>query len=204
MTPPKADDSTKTAKPKAAPKTKKPSTPKPDKKVVKKSAPKKAIKGAAKPKAVPAVKKAAKAEKKIKKSTTKKPVKKAGQKFSKIETFAAEAIAALATPEKEFVSYGRIKQYVLDYLDGGLATTIPKLTKNALIGLTATKLLKAKKDSYAFTAKGKETLAPATVEKRKKVVRPVKEKKKQSKQTAPEPLKKVTITLTGRATRPRY
>ena len=59
-------------------------------------------------------------------------------------------------------------------MEGPIAAMIPKQCKKAIVSLVEKKYLKAKKDSYAFSAKGKEKLAPAKVEKRKKIDRPEK------------------------------
>ena len=170
----------------------------------KKTAPKKAaaakklVKKATKP-AKKAVKAATKTTKKTatKKSSTEKKVKKESKKtFNKFETFVAEAIKAIATEEKPYVSYSKVKQYLLDYMPGGLVTVIPKMTKKTLNSLAEQKLLKAKKESFAFTKKGEEKLAPAKVEKRKKIDRPTKEKKEKPVEKVEPP--KTVKTMSGR------
>ena len=171
----------------------------------KKTAPKKAtaakklVKKATKP-AQKAVKAATKTTKKTatkKKSSTEKKVKKETKKsFNKFETFVAEAIKAIATEEKPYVSYSKVKQYLLDYMPGGLVTVIPKMTKKTLNSLAEQKLLKAKKESFAFTKKGEEKLAPAKVEKRKKIDRPTKEKKEKPVEKEEPP--KTVKTMSGR------
>jgi hypothetical protein len=182
----------------AAPKkvvTKKAAAPK---KEAKKISPKKAVKAAAKAKPSKKATKVPKATKKSVKKTTKSTK---STEFSKFEKFVAEAIAALATTEKQFVSASKIKQYVFDYMEGGLAPTIPKLTKNAIGTLQAKKLIKAKKDSYSFTSKGKEVIAPAKVEKRRKVERALVAKKKKVKVVEQPAKVKTIVTLSGRTSR---
>jgi hypothetical protein len=120
--------------------------------------------------------------------------------FTKYEQWVAEAIKANATSEKPYVSYSKVKQYVLDYMDGGVVHFVPKLTKKTLLGLVARKFLKPKKDSYAFTSTGHEKLEPKSVESRKKVSRP--EKKSKKVVTKEEPPAKTVITATGRISRP--
>ena len=161
------------------------------------AATKKLVKKAAKPtkKASKVVKKAAKKTSPKKKAEAK-PKKTAKKSFSKFETFVAEAIKAISTEEKPYVSYTKVKQYLLDYMPGGLVTVIPKMTKKTLTSLAEQKLLKAKKESFAFTKKGEEKLAPAKVEKRKKIDRPVKETKEKAP-AVPETPRTVT-TLSGR------
>jgi hypothetical protein len=105
---------------------------------------------------------------------------KGSSEFSKFETYAIEAIALLATDEKPCISAAKVRQYVVDYDDKALVSQIPKYTKRALELLVAKKILKAKKDSYAFTVKGKAS-APDKVQTRKKVVRAVKAAPKKAK-----------------------
>jgi hypothetical protein len=90
------------------------------------------------------------------------------QSFTKYENWVAEAIKANATKEKPYVSYSKVKQYIVDYMDGGVVYFIPRITKKSLLGLVNRKLLKAKKDSYAFTSTGRDKLEPKSVENRKK------------------------------------
>jgi hypothetical protein len=115
---------------------------------------------------------------------------------NKFETYAIEAVTVFATEEKPYVSASKIRQYLVDY-DDTAVPLIRRNTKRALDILVVKKILKAKKDSYAFTTKGK-ALAPAKVQARKKVVRVV----KPAPSKAELPPTKVTITLSGRATRP--
>ncbi|OHT12222.1 hypothetical protein TRFO_18137 [Tritrichomonas foetus] len=171
---------------------------------------------AAKPTKKTTTKKAA-TTKKATKATTKKVTKKAATKkktdskkktestpkavkFNKFETWTGEAIAALQTEDKQWVSYARIKQYLVDYMDKVIPAMIPKMTKKALLDLTEKKLLKKKKESYSFTSKGKAKLQPEKIEKRKKIDRPV----KKAKVVAPEPAQpaKEVITLSGRVSKP--
>ena len=211
---PKAEE----AKPKkeAKPKTKKPAAKKtatkketkkkaaPKKTTTKKAAPKKdaakktkkLVKKAVKPKKA-APKKTTEKKTKKAKETTKKAAPKTAAKFGKYDQFIAEAIVATATEEKQWVSYSKIKQYLLDYMDGAIVAMIPKQCKKAILALVEKKYLKAKKDSYQFTAKGKEKLAPAKVEKRKKIDRP-------EKKVAPPPKeepKKEIKTMSGRVSK---
>lgn len=213
--PAKTEEPTKTkkaTKPKAEKKTvtKKATTKKetPKKAATKKAAPKKtaAKKDSAKKATKKLVKKAVKPKKTVKKSTEKKPAKEAttkkaapkAAKFGKYDHFVAEAIVANATEEKQWVSYAKIKQYLLDYMDGAIVAMIPKQCKKAILALVAKKYLKAKKESYAFTAKGKEKLAPAKAEKRKKIERPVKKAAPEPKE---EPKKENRVTMSGRVSK---
>jgi hypothetical protein len=118
---------------------------------------------------------------------------------TKYQVWVAEAIQQLKTPEHEYVSFGKIKQYLLDYLDTA-AFRIPKLAKQALLQLLGTKIVKAKRDSYAFTKAGEAKIAPKTVGKREKIEREAKVVAKSAKE---EPAKKVVILRTGRVSKPR-
>jgi hypothetical protein len=162
---------------------------------------KKAVKGkVAKPSTKakkPAKVAAAKVVKKIAKSPKVKAAPTTASGFSKFETLALEAIVSIATEEKPYVSASKVKQYVLDYEDKALPAQVPRFTKNALTSLLAKKILKAKKDSYAFTQVGKDK-APTKVPNRKKVVRVVKDVKPKKA----EPSKPSIITLSGRTSRP--
>jgi hypothetical protein len=170
----------------------------------KKAAPKKVIKAAAKAKVSKKGLKP-KATKSIKKPKTKASKKGgSGGASTKYEKWAAEAIAALATPEKEYVSVGKVKQYILDYFEAATVKTAPKLTKTALALLQTKKLLKSKKDSYAFTAKGKESVAPSKVEKRQKIVRAEPKKKKVVAKAIEKPEVKTVVTISGRTSRSRF
>ena len=111
----------------------------------------------------------------------------------------SEAIFNLKTDEKQYVSYARIKQYLLDYMDTGLVQFIPKRTKKTLESLKEKKLLKAKKDSYTFTSQGLKTIAPEKTIKRKKVSRP--EKKTNKVVETKEPVKKEFVTQSGRVSK---
>jgi hypothetical protein len=123
----------------------------------------------------------------------------AKSQFSKYEEFALKAIQATATDEKPYISSAKVKQYIFDYEEQAQSGQITKLVKRALTALVAKKFLKAKKDSYAFTVKGKKQ-APENVQNRKKVVRPAKVLIKERK--VDDRPKKPTITLSGRASRP--
>ena len=191
----KTDSSKKTTKKST---TKKPTT--------KKSTTKKMVKKATKP-ASKATKKDTKSKKVTKKGdstkTKKAEAKKKAPKSAKVslyEQWIAEAIFNLKTEEKQYVSYARIKQYLLDYMDKGLYTLIPKRTKKTLESLKEKKLLKAKKDSYTFTSQGLKTIAPEKTIKRKKIDRP--EKKPKKVVETKEPVRKEIVTLSGRVSKP--
>jgi hypothetical protein len=119
--------------------------------------------------------------------------------FTKFETLALEAITLSATDEKPYVSGTKVRQYALDYEGKAQAAQIPRYAKNALLSLLIKKIVKAKKDSYALTSKGKE-VAPEKVQKRSKVVRVAKAAAKSKK--AVEPVKKPVTTTSGRTSRP--
>jgi hypothetical protein len=139
----------------------------------------------------------------VKKKTVKKSVKKAVKKSeagAELKAWVAEAIQQFRTPEKEFVSFAKIKQYLLDYLDRQ-PSNIGRLAKQTLLQLLADGLVKVKKDSYAFKKAGLEQLAPATVPDRKKIVR--EEKVKAEKVVRAAPAKVPWILQTGRTSRPR-
>jgi hypothetical protein len=170
----------------------------------KKIAPKKLVKAAAKAKVSKKGLKP-KAPKAIKKSKTKSTKQSGGSGgLTKYEKWAAEAIAALSTAEKSYVSAGKVKQYILDYFEAATPKTAPKLTNTALAVLQSKKLLKSKKDSYTFTTKGKETIGASKVEKRQKVVRAEPKKKKVVAKAVEKPAAKNVVTLSGRTSRPRY
>jgi hypothetical protein len=82
-----------------------------------------------------------------------------------------EAITVLATKERNFVSFAKIKNYLCDYMANEKLAVIPKLAKRALLSLVEGKWVTAKNDSYALSQKGKQTMASRTVEKRRKVDR---------------------------------
>jgi hypothetical protein len=174
----------KVAKPKKAPAAKKAQAPKKAKK-----APVKPIKKAAtstKPKAA----------KKVKKATKKEVSEPAG--LDKYEKWVVEAIGSLKTDEHAYVSLRKIRQYLLDYMEGQ-PFRIPKLAKKAALSLLARKVIKAKNDSYQFTVHGAK-LVPAKIEKRKKIIRP--ESKAAVKKVKEEPAKSPVITSTGRVSKP--
>jgi hypothetical protein len=170
-----------------------------------KASPSKAKKPAPKAPVRSAIKK--KIEKAAKPKPTKKtkaPKPKVAIPASKYQAWVAEAIQTLGTAEHEYVSFGKIKQYLLDYLDAPVAK-IPKLAKQAVLQLVAIKLIKAKKDSFTFTKAGKAKIAPKTVEKRAKVERneKVAVKKKKPGKEKEEPVKPIVILGTGRVSKPR-
>jgi hypothetical protein len=119
--------------------------------------------------------------------------------YTKYQIWVAEAVQVLKTPEHPLVSFNKIRQYLLDYLDVKQPFRIPKLAKQACLSLLQKKLLKAKKDSYSFTKLGEEKIAPSKVEKRKKVVRV---EKKQKIPKTKEPVRNPVILGTGRVSRP--
>jgi hypothetical protein len=118
---------------------------------------------------------------------------------TKYQKWVAEAIQQLTTPEHPYVSLRKIKRYAIDYFDG-TEGRVAKLVKQAIAQLVATKQLKGKKDSYTFSKTGAITLAPSTVEKRKKIPRPEKVKSKPPKD---EPARNLVILGTGRVSKPR-
>lgn len=169
----------------------------------------KKVKKTTKKEAAAKTKKVTKGTKKIakkstdsKKKTTKKKVtkKEAPKKveratpFSKYEKWVGEAIQALATEDKPYVSASRVKQYLIDYMEGAIFTMIPKMSRNALATLTEKKFLKKKKESYAFSAKGKEKLTQEKLPKHKKIERPVKAKPEPEAPVVPA----TTVTSYGR------
>jgi hypothetical protein len=152
--------------------------------------------------AVKAKVQARKKAKTVKPKSGKKSTKSTRSGLSKFESIALEAISLSSTDESPFVSGSKVKQYAVDYLEKTPVAQIPRLIKRALEILVAKRLLKAKKDSYAFTLKGKAA-APKKVENRKKVVRTVKEKKAATKpKKAETPAKKALVTRSGRTSRP--
>ena len=112
----------------------------------------------------------------------------------------SEAIFNLQTEEKQYVSYAKIKQYLLDYMDQGLYSVLPKRAKKTLESLKEKKLLKARKESYTFTSKGLKMIAPDKKTKRKKVVRPEKKPKKVVEPVEFE--REEVVTSFGRVSRP--
>lgn len=108
-----------------------------------------------------------------------------------------EAILALSTEDKPWVSQKRIREYLLKYMTG-LYGTIPSMTKKALEKLTEKKYLKRKKDSFAFAKLGNEKLRPEKIQKRTEVNRPV--KAKPEKEEPAKPLPEV-VTMSGRVSR---
>lgn len=122
----------------------------------------------------------------------------AGGANTRYQQWIAEAIEQHRSPEHPYVSFAKIKRYLIDYLDAAVFR-IPKMAKQALALLLAEKLIKAKKDSYAFTKAGEAKIAPAKVEKRSKVVRKEKVTVKQVKE---EPSRGLVILGTGRVSRP--
>jgi hypothetical protein len=168
----------------------------------KKVTPKKTIKAVAKAKPE---KKAVKpkATKKIRKPKTKSSKKSASAgALTNYEKWAAEAVAALASSEKEFVSLSKIKQYILDYFEKASPKSAAKLATTALVLLQTKKLVKSKKGSWAFTPKGKDTIGSQKVEKRAKVSRP-EPKKPKAKKVEEAPVKTV-VTISGRTSRSVY
>jgi len=148
-----------------------------------------------KPKTTKPKKSAVKAIKK--KVSGKKATKAAATAFGHYAVLIAEAITVSATEEKQWVSYAKIKQYLIDYMEGGQPAQIPKRGKSAILGLVGLKFLKAKKDSYAFTTAGRRKLAPSKVEKRGRIDRPAKAAPPAPK---PEPRREY-IMMTGRTSR---
>jgi hypothetical protein len=133
--------------------------------------------------------------------TEKKPrqAKAARPSYSKFEQFAIDGINVNATEASPYVSFAKIKQYAIDYVEKTRLGSIPKLVKRALLGLEVKKILKAKRDSYAFAAAGKG-LALRKVPERTKVVRePTKaDKPADAEVTIAKPL----VTTSGRTSRP--
>jgi hypothetical protein len=120
--------------------------------------------------------------------------------YTKYQVWVAEAVQQLKTPEHPFVSFNKIKQYLLDYVDAKQPFRIPKLGKQARLSPVHSKLLKARKNSYAFTKLGEGKIAPSKAEKRKKIVR---KEKKQTKPKTKEPVRNPVMLGTGRISRPR-
>ena len=101
--------------------------------------------------------KATKAEtKKVVKKTTKPKVQKkeTNAKFTEFQLLVLEAIAANANEEHAYVSKFKIKDFVLDYKETP-PPALNHLILTALQKLHAKGILKLKKESYAFTTKGK-------------------------------------------------
>ena len=107
-----------------------------------------------------------------KKATVQK--KKEETKINIYEKWVSEAIQSISTEENPYVSSLKIKQYLIDYMDQGIFYVIPKRAKKALDSLCEKKLLKSKKNSYAFSSLGKTKLIQEKIPKRKKVTRPIK------------------------------
>ena len=120
------------------------------------------------------------------------------QKFNIYEKWIAEAIFSQKTKEKEYVSFQKIKKYLLDYMDYGLYQVIPKRTKHALDELLGKKLIKSRKESYAFTTLGLINLAPKKIVRRNKLQRENKHKTIEIETAS----KKNLVTLSGRISRP--
>ena len=139
-----------------------------------------------------------KAEKKTEKKETKKSSSKSEKNVSPFTQFIAEAIASNATEEKQFVSEAKIKEYLFKYYDGSIPDALLKTqTKRQLERLVNNKLLKQKRNSYAFSAAGKHEIEPSKVPTRKQNKRA---------QVKPEPeevveeKKEEYVTQTGRTT----
>ena len=144
-------------------------------------------------------KEAPKKEKKEKKKTEKTEVVKVPAKFTKFQNFVAEAIKALSTEDKQWVSYARIKKYLYDFMETGMPQMIKTQTRHALSELTRFKLLKQKKDSYSFTSKGKEKICPEKVPSRKKIRQDPPAKSSKQPEELPPP--KEYVSWNGRTCR---
>jgi hypothetical protein len=141
----------------------------------------------------------AKAESKPKAVKEKKTKKAATPANNKYETWVAEAIAANTTKQHEYVSINKIRQYLVDYVEGQ-EFRIRKMAKATTLVLLDRKLIKSKKDSYAFTKIGKAKIAPQTIQERTKIVR-------QGKKVVTTPVKVdgpkgPIITASGRVSKP--
>jgi hypothetical protein len=128
-----------------------------------------------------------------------KKVKGSSPTYSKFEQFAIDAINVNASEASPYVSFAKIKQYAIDYVEKSKLGSIPKLVKKALLSLEVKKILKAKKDSYAFAAAGKG-LAGKKVPDRKKVIRETKKAAKPAE--AGVTIAKPVVTTSGRTSRP--
>lgn len=111
-----------------------------------------------------------KKEKKEKKENTTESKSKSG--LTKYEQYVVEAIQAKSNEDKQWVGFtaisGYIKQYIPDIKLGNCST----LARNAADRLVASGFLKAKRDSYAITKKGR-SLTKEAPPKRKEVRPPV-------------------------------
>lgn len=204
----KAEKPKKEEKPKRTT-TKKEEKPKKEvKKVVKKTvAPKKNVTKkplkAEKPKKV--VKKAikkAETTKKVKKAvtkkiTTKKIVKKVDKAdIPKSQAWVIEAIQVQRSDDKQWVSKGKIKKYIYEYIEEAKAGQISRLVKIAVQKLTENKVLKQKKDSFAIAKKGQKYLKESTPS--RKLVRKTPEKVVVEED---KPSVEIKITNSGRLVR---
>ena len=146
-----------------------------------------------------------KSEKKVEKKTDKKEKKEAKKSSSKSEKkvsamtqFIAEAIASNATEEKQFVSEAKIKEYIFKYYDGSIPDALLKTqTKRQLERLVNNTLLKQKRNSYAFSSKGKREIEPSKVPTRKQNKRV---EAKPEPEEVVEEKKEEYVTQTGRTT----
>jgi hypothetical protein len=138
--------------------------------------------------------KASSEEKKVKKIK----YEKTKMSISKFDEFVCEAIAALETEEDQWISERRIAQYLVDFCDRGLWQTFKKKTRNVLEKLKDQKLLKNKKNKYAFTSLGEKKLKPIVIPKRKKIKG--REKKQKIENTVEE--HSSSFTKSGRESKP--
>jgi hypothetical protein len=125
--------------------------------------------------------------------------KKGKDTYNKFEQVAVDAININATKTNPFVSFTTIRQYAVDYLEKVKVGSISKFVKKALFGLEIKKIIKSKKDCYAFAAAGK-ALAGIKVPERKKVVRGPKKRGKTPKVEVT--IANQIVTTTGRTSLP--
>jgi hypothetical protein len=118
--------------------------------------------------------------------------------ISKFGEFICEAIAALETKEDKWVSGQKIAQYLIDFYDKGLWQTFKKKAQNVLEKLKDQKLLKAKKNKYAFTSLGEKKLKPDKIPKHKKIEGRVKKREVEKAVEEPPPI----FTKSGRESKP--
>jgi hypothetical protein len=81
-------------------------------------------------------------------------------------------------------------------MEGGQPSTFSRKVKSALIDFIAQKFVKVKKNKYQFTALGEKKIKPASVPKRDKVDRPVKNVPVEKESPPP------TKTQSGRLSQP--
>jgi hypothetical protein len=98
-------------------------------------------------------------------SKAKSPAKeKSPSRFKSYSDYVIEAVQALQTDDKPFVSLTKIRDYIFSYIEEAKPENIKRLVPRAVDGLVNSKVFKKKRGSVAFGAKAGDAATTAAPE----------------------------------------